>query len=216
MAAPGHLPEPGSEPETAPDGTVAAAAVDVVRLGVLPSAADGRATVTVRLGHMEARAAVPAGGVRCRIPVRKTVDRNPQNPGDRFTWTITIPSTATALDGTACEVVALHAVDTASASPGVRFVLLSASRGGVIDGTTVAWADLGPYRPGDPPIVVTVSGQLGPRSEAGAITNTVSVAGTLDHCRGPTEGSGPRPIAAPTPLTGWYRLTGTASSRGSK
>src|SRR5207302_4384656 len=54
-------------PSAAGDGTLAYAAVDVVRIKLLvPDPTSHLADV--RVGHMESRAQVPAGGVRCAAP----------------------------------------------------------------------------------------------------------------------------------------------------
>jgi uncharacterized repeat protein (TIGR01451 family) len=46
--------------------------------------------VDFRLGHFEATAQVPRGGITCGLPVKKTVDDELVHPGDRFTYTITV------------------------------------------------------------------------------------------------------------------------------
>ena len=46
--------------------------------------------VDFRLGHFEALAEVPQGGITCGLPVDKTVDDELVRPGDRFTYTITV------------------------------------------------------------------------------------------------------------------------------
>jgi uncharacterized repeat protein (TIGR01451 family) len=46
--------------------------------------------VDFRLGHLEAKAEVPRGGITCGLPVKKTVDDELVHPGDRFTYTITV------------------------------------------------------------------------------------------------------------------------------
>jgi len=78
-----------TEPAIAADGTSVAAAVDVVRLKL----ADG-ALGDVRVGHMEAKATVPAGGVTCPIPVSKVATPSIVNsttaPDGKFLTTITI------------------------------------------------------------------------------------------------------------------------------
>jgi hypothetical protein len=53
----------GSSPTASADGTRAAAAVDVVRVRALPGAPAELADL--RVGHMEASAEVPSGGIDC-------------------------------------------------------------------------------------------------------------------------------------------------------
>jgi hypothetical protein len=143
---------------------------------------------------MEASAEVPAGGIGCRIPVRKAGAPTFVNPGDAFRWTISIPSAADDFDGLSCDLVALSALDRARATPGVLFTILSASDGGIIDGDTVRWTDLGRYRPGSPPIVLTITGRVAPDSARGVLRDTVEVGASLDSCRAgvptPSPGGG--------------------------
>ena len=79
-----------TSPAIAADGTTISAAVDVVRVRLL----DG-SLGDVRIGHMEAKAAVPSGGVNCPIPVTKstgglTTINSETAPGGLFVTTITV------------------------------------------------------------------------------------------------------------------------------
>jgi hypothetical protein len=78
-----------TSPTVAADGTTVSAAVDVVRIKL----ADG-ALGDIRVGHMEAKATVPAGGVDCPIPVSKVASPSIVNsttaPDGKFLTTITI------------------------------------------------------------------------------------------------------------------------------
>jgi hypothetical protein len=191
-------------PFVAPDGTGASGAADLVRLR-LPIGGPGE-VIDVRIGHLEASVAVPAGGVRCPVPVSKVVDKDPVDPGQQFTFTITIPDRSDALDGLACDLASLSAVDVVSADPGVTFSLLSASSGGVIEGNIVNWPELGDYRPGDPPIILTLTGMMAADSEPGALADTVRVNAGLTRCQG-LPGGRPAPGGA-------AQLSGRASLRG--
>jgi hypothetical protein len=71
IAKPDASPVFGSKPHIAADGTSVSAAVDVVRVELLGGAA-GLGTITI--GHMEASAQVPSGGINCPIPVTKEVN----------------------------------------------------------------------------------------------------------------------------------------------
>jgi hypothetical protein len=185
IAAPGKAADPKSAPELASDGTSAAGAVDVVRV-TLPDAApaDAPTALELRIGHMEARAAVPPGGIRCPLPVRKATNPDLVMAGEPFTWTITIPPKPDSLLGLACDLIGVKAVDTSSADPGVEYTLESASNGGVVAGKNVTWPNLGNYHPGDPPIVVTVSGRVASTSAAGELRDTVDVTAALGNCTG--------------------------------
>ena len=214
IAAPGRTVDPADPPEESSDGTRAAAAVDVVRVTVLqPAPAAAPRLLELRLGHMEVRSTVPPGGARCHIPIRKTGNRDFVNPGEEFTWTISIPSTSDAFDGLSCDLVAVQAVDVAEASPGVRFTILSASREGMIDGETVTWADLGRYHPGDPPIVVTISGRVEPGGLAGTLTDTVDVTASLENCTGGAAGRDLLGLHQPVALRGSFTLEGPRALR---
>jgi hypothetical protein len=190
IAAPGQAADPKSAPELAENGTSAGGAVDVVRLTLPdPAPADAPKALEIRVGHMEARAAVPAGGIRCKIPVRKATDPEVVMAGEPFTWSITIPPQSSSLLGLACDLIGVSAVDTSSADPGVEYTLESASNGGVVSGTSVEWSNLGNYHPGDPPIVVTVSGRVAPTSAAGVLNDTVDVTAALGNCTGGALGN---------------------------
>ncbi|MGH9037649.1 MAG: hypothetical protein ACRD0O_17970, partial [Acidimicrobiia bacterium] len=177
---------------------------------VLPTGSSGGA-VDLRIGHLEAAVAVPAGGVRCPVPVSKVVDRDPVDPGQEFTFTISVPDRADALDGLACDLAGISAVDVVSADPGVKFSLLSASGGGIIDDDTVTWPDLGDYHPGDPPLVVTLTGRMASDSAAGAVSDTVRVNAGLTRCQG-LPGGRPAP-AAGAQLSGRASLVGPVLTR---
>lgn len=173
----------GGSPVVTDDGTAAAGVVDIVRLSIFPNDPGG-GSLDLRIGHLEAAVAVPPGGVRCPVPVSKVVDKDPVNPGEEFTFTITVPDTPDALDGLSCDLYGVTAVDVVTAAdPGVSFTLLSASGGGVINGGTVTW-NLGDYHPGDPPLVVTLTGLMAADSSAGAIADTVRVNAGLTRCQG--------------------------------
>ncbi|MGH2708649.1 MAG: hypothetical protein ACRDJK_10185, partial [Actinomycetota bacterium] len=66
-------PDADSSPTESADGTTAAGAVDVVRVRLLQSATEPDQLVEARVGHFEAKAVVPPGGVRCDLDVKKTV-----------------------------------------------------------------------------------------------------------------------------------------------
>lgn len=118
----------GSAAVEAPDGTRAAAAVDVVRvttelLGTL-------SVEDVRIGHMEASVAVPAGGIACPIPVTKSPSSTTVGSGGAFDTTITVTNP---FDCTLTNVVL---TDTLS---GVPATLSNADQGGTIAGSVATW-----------------------------------------------------------------------------
>ncbi|MDX6225874.1 MAG: hypothetical protein QOE64_2250, partial [Frankiales bacterium] len=117
-----------------PDGTSAAAAVDVVSVtNVVAGLAD------LRIGHMEATARVPAGGVSCALPVAKTVDKDPVGAGETFTYTITVTNPYD------CILTKVHVVDEVTATKGVIWTVLSADpTANKLTDTLVEWNDVGP------------------------------------------------------------------------
>jgi LPXTG-motif cell wall-anchored protein len=88
IAAPGQNPDAESKPKIAADGTSVSAAADVVRINLLsqpdPQLAD------LRIGHMEASAEVPKGGINCPIPVDKSATDTEISVGDETTISITV------------------------------------------------------------------------------------------------------------------------------
>jgi hypothetical protein len=207
-----------SSPTQGGAGLIAAAAVDVVRVRLL----DGQAVRLgdIRIGHMESSVTTPAGGIECPLPVKKDVDKNPVTRGDVFTWTISIPRDAHALDGIDCQIVNISAIDTARGgrmvngvfvpSDDVKFTLTGASNGGSVNDATktVTWSALGPYQPGDPPIRVTISGKIADSSGAGVIEDLVKVTANLGNCKGGASGTQLVGIAKLTnvSLTGQFTL----------
>ena len=138
----GEQPRPllgvaGPLPAGAP--TVAAAAVDVARVRLLAGGAE------VRVGHMEAAVAVPAGGLPCPSP-KVTVEAQPASVpagGEaEFAVTVTNPN-----DG---RLEALDVDLTLSGPPGVaaQFAIISAGPAPSVGDGTVRWTGLGSLDPG--------------------------------------------------------------------
>jgi hypothetical protein len=174
--------------------TEAAAAVDVVRVKLLeqkdPQGHPTTRVADVRLGHMEAKATVPAGGVQCTVPVTKTTDKSSVGPGETFTWTITVPSSADALAGLACDLVGIKVDDTVSVLDGTpKITLTGADHSGVISGNNqVSWANLGNYKVGGPPIVLHITGVVDAATGAGTLQDDVKVTANLGNCTGGAAG----------------------------
>ena len=83
---------------------------------------------------MESKAVVPAGGIKCGIPVSKTGTPASVVAGQNQTvnYTITVPSDIEAFKAVACDLINIKVVDVTTAEPGVKFDIVSASRNGVI------------------------------------------------------------------------------------
>ncbi len=190
-------------------GTSASAGLDVVRLGIL-AGLPGLSAVDLRVGHMEASVSVPAGGLRCDIPVSKVASIDPVTVGNDFTFTIRIPADAAQFNALFnCDLIGITAVDTVetvSGSP--RIQLLSASNGGVISGNKVTWPNLGNYTLGQEPLALTINARIPANSGAGVLRDTVDVSATLGNCRGGAFGEDI--IRGDTLLTGRAQLNGGA------
>ena len=173
-----------SLPSAAANGTSASAAIDAVRLTLLDL--PGLTALDLALGHAEAAVAVPAGGLRCDIPVSKVASVDPVTAGSDFTYSISIPADAAQFAALFnCDLINISAVDTVQTESGSpRIQLISASNGGVISGNTVTWANLGNYTLGQPPIVLTITARIPTNSGAGVLRDTVNVSAALGNCRG--------------------------------
>ena len=135
-----------SDPIASP--TQVAAAADVVRVKAL----NGQ-LADVRIGHMEAAATVPAGGVKCPgLLVDQTVDKPTVTPGEEFTYVITITNPND------CAVTNLKLVETPTAPAGVKFEIVSTepTGGSVADGVAT-YPDIGPLGPGETKTVKVTS-----------------------------------------------------------
>lgn len=165
-----------TKPALAADGTSAAAAVDIVRVTLLEQR-DGQGNVTqsaadFRLGHMEARAKVPAGGIACPLPVIKTVDREFVAPGDEFNYTIKVINPFAD-----CELTAVKVNDVISVERGILYEITgSAPPADSKTSNSLTWNDIGPIpAKGSKDLKVTIRILEG--SGAGRFTNTATATG---------------------------------------
>jgi hypothetical protein len=167
----------GSRPTVARGGTLTAAAVDVVRVRALPGAPVQ--LTDVRVGHMEAKSQVPAGGVSCSIPVTKTPSKDSVKVGDAFdvTFKVTNPYDCTLTD--------VRVDDVVTTDGDARFDVLETHpsaitpSGDAIDGGTIRWANVGDI----PPHATRVlSARIGARGGAGTLIDKATATGTLDDC----------------------------------
>lgn len=178
----------GSAPALDPNGTAASGAADVVSVALLSGSTIQ--ALDLRLGHMEGAVQVPAGGLKCDIPVSKTASVDPVTVGQDFAYTIRIPSDAALFNQLFnCDLTGISAVDTVTTQSGNPTIqLLSADHGGVVSGNKVTWADLGSYTLGQDPIVLTINARIPSSSPAGVLQDTVNVTATLGNCRGGATG----------------------------
>jgi uncharacterized repeat protein (TIGR01451 family) len=165
-----------SKPDLAADGTSAAAAVDIVRVTILEARDDKgnvtRAAADFRLGHMEARAKVPSGGIACPLPVNKTVDREFVAPGDEFTYTIQVINPFAD-----CELTAVKVVDTISVEKGILYeVTGSVPPADSKTPNSLTFNDIGPI-PAKGSKDIKVSVRILEGSGPGRFTNTATATG---------------------------------------
>jgi uncharacterized repeat protein (TIGR01451 family) len=165
------------------EATKAAAAVDVVRVRLL-----GGTLADVRVGHMEAAVAVPAGGVQCPgVQVVHTVDTPTVTPGSEFIYIIEVTNPND------CDLTHLKLVETPSATAaGVKFVLVSVTPGGAtIASDSATHPDIGPLAPGQTK-TVKVKVKIPADSTPGKLTALAVAAGVCPAKPQPTTDLHPR------------------------
>ena len=180
---------PGSTPTVAPDGTSTSASVDIVRLQLLPI--PGLSVLDLAVGHFEGAVNVPAGGIRCTIPVSKIATPDPVAVGQETVFTISIPSDSGLFNSLfSCDLLNIRAVDTVEVASGtVRFTILGADRGGVVGpANVVTFENLGSYALGDPPILLNIRVRIDSASGEAVLRDVVDVSAVLGNCRGRAAG----------------------------
>lgn len=151
-----------SAPVAATDGTSVSAEVDILKVAVTGIA-------DIRLGHMEASATVPSGGILCQVDVSKVAQPSTVNPGDSFNYIISVHNPH------ACTLTGVKVVDTVTATRGVLFSILGESpTADSHTATTLTWNDIGPIAPGDTK-QLTVNMKIGSGSAGGVLTETANV-----------------------------------------
>ena len=176
-------------PAVAPDGTSASASADTLRLRLLQL--PGISALDVGVGHFEGAVSVPAGGVRCNLPVSKVANPDPVPVGGEFVFTISIPSDPALFNALfSCDLVNIRAVDTVEVASGsVTFTILGADRGGVVGPANVVTFDnLGSYALGDPPIQLNIRVRVDSASGEAVLRDIVDVSAALGNCRGRAAG----------------------------
>ncbi|MEA2931735.1 MAG: hypothetical protein QOI56_520 [Actinomycetota bacterium] len=173
-------------PAVAADGTSAAGSADIVRLNVLGLLG----VLDLSLGHFEGAVSVPAGGIRCTLPVNKIATPDPVPVGQDVVFTINIPSDPGLFNALfSCDLVNIRAVDTVQVSEGdVNFTVLSADHGGVVAGNVVTFENLGSYALGDPPIQLNIRVHINSASNGAVMRDIVDVSAALANCRGRAAG----------------------------
>lgn len=131
------------------NGTEASGALDVVRVRV----ADGSqvaglqlpasSVLDVRIGHMEALARVPAGGIRCQLPVQKTSNEQEVNPGETFVYSIKVDNPFAD-----CVLTDVRLEDTITVERGVKYSVTNTEPpADSVSNTKIVYNDIGPIPP---------------------------------------------------------------------
>ena len=158
----------------AADGTSVSGEVDLAMVNA-PGLAD------VRVGHMEASATVPQGGVLCQVDVSKEAQPDHVNPGDKFNYIIHVHNPH------ACTLTGVKVVDSITATRGVVFSILGEDpKADSVTRSSITWNDVGPLAPGaTKDLVVHMAVSRG--SGGGTFTEKASV--TANCAIGNAQGS---------------------------
>ena len=186
------------------EATQASAAVDVVRVKLLSgSAAD------VRIGHMEAAVAVPAGGVQCPgLQVGNTVEPPSVTPGGDFVYTVTVTNPND------CDIAHLKLTDTPAAPAGVQFTFLSATPTGAnLAADAATWPDLGDLATGQTK-TFTLRLKIAAASGSGLLSALARAAGLCPATPQPTVDTTPTGPSLSTPMPADIPVTGEATVSG--
>jgi LPXTG-motif cell wall-anchored protein len=127
--------------------------------------------VDLRVGHFEAKSQVPAGGIHCGIPVKKTSNKDPVTAGDNFTVTIS------AHNPYHCTIRHVRVDDKITATGGVQWTV-GATRPPADSKTNneVIWNNIGDIAPGATK-AVQVDIAINSDSAAGTMSDTAKVTG---------------------------------------
>jgi len=192
---------------TKPDGTIAQGSVNVLELTLLKVPEVPLTGAVISVGHLEAAAQVPEGGVSCPIPVTKTPDVQTVQSGHSFTTTIKVENPWV------CPLVLSNVsdqIDTIEGTP--TFQITSATPDPTspdlptADGLTskkVEWTKNLPTIPPGGSATFTVTLKTG--GGAGKIKDIATAAGSVSNCK-PAPGSGETEVTGITnvkvPVTG--------------
>jgi hypothetical protein len=191
----------GADTHPVAGATLTAAAADILRVRALDQIEDN--FKELRIGHMEAAVAVPAGGLRCPgIGVKKSLDHRSVRPGETFTTAITVSNPND------CILEDVKLTDVVTAGPGVKWTAT-----GLRDGAFVK-DGIGPLGPGESE-VVRLDIDVDPTSLPGAFSDVATAEGVCGRpadvgettggtatrvpVRGSVELKGPEVSAVPPP-----------------
>jgi uncharacterized repeat protein (TIGR01451 family)/LPXTG-motif cell wall-anchored protein len=127
----------------------------------------GLTVADVRIGHMEAAAHAPEGGIVCPgIDVDKRADRLVVRAGEEFTYTVEVTNVTTG-----CRLEQVKVVDTMTTTDGVAYEVVGGEPApDSVQGNVLTWNDVGPLLPGETK-QLTVRVKVAETSQAGRFTN---------------------------------------------
>jgi hypothetical protein len=187
------VPDDTSAPTISP--THVAGAADVVRLKI-GSALAPLDLADLRVGHFEMDLRVPDGGVNCEIPVAKTSSVPVAQTGNDLTFQIKVPSDPNAVKPFPCDltnvkvtdVLVLEKADNPSKPPHIDLVSGTGPKGEVAtvsaDKQSLTFANIGNWKPGDPPLVITVKAHVPTSSGTGIVKDEATATATAANCSG--------------------------------
>jgi hypothetical protein len=148
--------------------------------------------VDLRIGHFEANAQVPAGGIKCGLPVTKTTNKDPVSAGDKFTVTIT------ANNPYDCTIKNVRVDDKITATGGVTWTVgATRPKANKVTNSEVIWNNIGSIKPGGHK-AVQVDITIDADSTTGRMSDTSNVTGSC----GTGNGTGTSRVT----LTGKFTL----------
>jgi uncharacterized repeat protein (TIGR01451 family) len=157
----------------------------------------------LRVGHFEASSEVPQGGITCGLPVTKTVDKDPVQAGDNFTYTIRVDNPYD------CTLTNVKVTDTITGSDGVLWTVTGTHPpADTQTNSKLVWNDIGPIKSGDSSSV-SIDVTIPANSAAGKFTDHATATG--DCATG--SASGGTGITNAT-LTGTDTLNGPGVTAG--
>ena len=122
--------------------------------------------VDLRIGHFEANAQVPVGGIHCGIPVTKSTNKDPVTAGEQFTVTIA------ASNPYDCVLKHVRIDDHITATSGVKWTVgATRPKADKVTNSEVVWNDVGSIKPGQHK-AVQVDISIDADSAAGKMSDT--------------------------------------------
>jgi LPXTG-motif cell wall-anchored protein len=193
-------------------GTVASASVNVLDLQVLNIPEIPAELARVSVGHLEAAAHVPAGGINCPIPVTKTPDVDTVESGKSFTTTIQVnnpwacPLVLSKVTDQIDTIEGTSTFQVTSATPDPNSPTLPTADG--LTTSLLTWSSGLPTVPPGGHATFTVTLKTG--GGAGKIKDIATAEGAVSNCK-PAPGSGETTVTGITnvrvPVTGTGTVT---------